>query len=49
MLAQNRRGEPFRPADLRRWLRINRVVFKTDKVDILTGEAAEKTFRFSFL
>ncbi len=44
VLAQNLRGEPFLSADVRRWLRINRVVFKTDKVDMLTGEASAKAF-----
>ncbi len=44
VLAQNLRGEPFRSTDVRRWMRINRVVFKADKVDLLTGEAAAKAF-----
>ena len=44
MLAENLRGQPFLPADVRRWLRINRVVFKTDKVDILAGEDSAGAF-----
>ena len=44
VLAQNLRGERFAAADLSRWLRINRVVFKTDKVDILTAEGAAASF-----
>ncbi|MDK1020863.1 MAG: glycosyltransferase family A protein [Candidatus Hydrogenedentes bacterium] len=44
VLAQNLRGERFAIADLSRWLRINRVVFKTEKVDILTAEGAAASF-----
>ncbi len=41
VLAQNQRGQAFKSADVKRWLRMNRVVFKTEKVDLLSGE---KTF-----
>ena len=38
VLAQNLRGEPFHLADLKRWMRLNRVVYKADKVDLFVGE-----------
>lgn len=40
ILAQNGRNKPFSVLDLKRWLRINRVVFKTHKVDVLTASRA---------
>ena len=45
VLAQNLRGKPLATADVARWLRINRVVFKTEKVDILTAEEASASFQ----
>jgi hypothetical protein len=35
VLGENDRGSAYGARDLRRWLRLNRVVFKTDKVDVL--------------
>lgn len=39
---QNHRGHCFSPIDARRWLRLNRIVFNAEKVDILV---AERTIR----
>ena len=36
--AQNAKGKPFRPLDLMRLVRLNRTVYKTDKIDILAGK-----------
>lgn len=35
VLGQNRRGRRFNTRDLQRWIRINRTVFKADKIDVL--------------
>ncbi len=35
ILAQNVKGRPVSTVDLERWMRLNRVVFKTDKIDVL--------------
>jgi hypothetical protein len=32
---QNRRGKPYQTLDILRWLHLSRLVFKTDKVDLL--------------
>ena len=37
-LTHNSRGKPFAPVDQKRWLRYNRLAFKTDKADILTSD-----------
>ena len=41
VLTRNLRGQPFKSADVKRWLRMNRVVFKTEKVDLLAGEETQ--------
>jgi len=35
ILAQNAKGKPLAAVDLQRWIRLNRVVFKTEKIDVL--------------
>lgn len=44
VLAQNVRGDAFKPVDVLRWLRINRVVFKTNKVDLLVSDRTQARF-----
>ncbi len=34
VLAQNAKGRPVPTVDLERWIRLNRVVYKTDKIDV---------------
>lgn len=41
VLGENEYGRAYGARDLRRWLRLNRVVFKTDKVDVLINAAPE--------
>jgi len=35
VLAQNAKGKPVFTVDLERWIRLNRVVYKTEKIDVL--------------
>ncbi|MCL4691419.1 MAG: hypothetical protein KJ060_02790, partial [Candidatus Hydrogenedentes bacterium] len=35
ILAQNIKGKPVSTVDLQRWIRLNRVVYKTEKIDVL--------------
>ena len=38
---QNNRGKPYSATDLKRWIRINRLVYKTDKIDVLVAPGHE--------
>jgi len=35
ILLQNTKRKPYAPTDLKRWIRLNRVVYKTPKIDLL--------------
>ncbi len=39
VLAQNSRGKPFSATDMNRWIRLNRMLYGTEKVDVLTRGA----------
>jgi len=45
VLDANAHGRPFHPRDIRRWVRLNRVVYKTDKLDYLCDADPEDTTR----
>ena len=39
IITRDRRGKPFATIDLQRWIRLNRVVFKAQKLDLLLNAA----------
>ena len=45
VLDANEHGRAFHSRDIHRWLRLNRVVFKTDKIDYLCDAEPEETTR----
>ena len=41
---QNNRGRPFPVIDLRRWIRLSRVLFKTEKIDLMVKGEVPSSF-----
>ncbi len=42
VLGENERGRRYSAGDVRRWLRLNRIVFKTDKLDVLLNSEPDE-------